>query len=137
MTSCTSVDLPDPLTPVTHVNAPSGNETSTFFNWTNDVDGMRTALSPGSPLTRRKQVARQYAALLANVATGELNLGSRGVEGIGLDLDTPVNFGAARTVRELIALTDRMLRANRGNYSRLNSTLTQINNAQGIGADCE
>ena len=113
------------------------DEMSTFFNWTNDVDGMRTALSPGSPLTRRKQVARQYAALLANVATGELNLGSRGVEGIGLDLDTPVNFGAARTVRELIALTDRMLRANRGNYSRLNSTLTQINNAQGIGADCE
>jgi hypothetical protein len=113
------------------------DEKSTFFNWTNDVEGMRAALSPGSPLTRRKQVARQYAALLANVVTGELNLGSRGVEGIGLDLDTPVSFGGARTVRELIALTDRMLRANRGNYSRLNSTLTQINNAQGIGADCE
>ena len=25
MTSCTSVDLPDPLTPVTHVSVPSGN----------------------------------------------------------------------------------------------------------------
>jgi hypothetical protein len=113
------------------------DETSTFFNWTNDVEGLRTALNPGSPLTRRKQVARQYAVLLANVVTGELNLGSRGVEGVGLDLDAPVNFGGATTVRELMALTDRMLRANRGNYSRLNATLTQINNGRGIEADCE
>ena len=31
MTSCTSVDLPDPLTPVTQVSAFSGIATSTFF----------------------------------------------------------------------------------------------------------
>jgi len=113
------------------------DERSTFFNWSNDLTGMRQALGPGSPLTRRKQVARQYAALLANVVTGELNLGFQGGESIGLDLDTRVNYSGATTLRELIALTDRMLSANRGNYARLNSTLTAINRGQGIGPVCE
>jgi len=113
------------------------DEASTYFNWTNDVEGMRQALSPGTGLTRRKQVSRQYAALLANVAAGEFGLGSQGGDGIGLDLDTRVNFGGATTLRDLIALTDRMLRANRGNYAKLNSTLTAINRGRGIGGICE
>ena len=98
---------------------------------------MRLALNPGQSLTRRKQVARQYAALLANVVTGEQNLGLQGGESIGLDLDTSVNYGGATTVRDLIALTDRMLKANRGNYTKLNATLTAINRGQGIGSSCE
>lgn len=113
------------------------DEVSTFFNWTNDVEGMRQALNPGTGLTRRKQVSRQYAALLANVVAGENGLASQGGEGIGLDLETRVNFGGATTLRELIALTDRMLRANRGNYAKLNATLTAINRGRGIGPICE
>ena len=110
------------------------DERSAFFNWSNDLDGMRQALSPGGSLTRRKQVARQYAALLANVVAGELNLGVQGTESIGLDLDTRVG---GTTLRSLISETDNMLRANRGNYARLNSTLTSINRGRGIGPVCE
>jgi hypothetical protein len=113
------------------------DEGSTYFNWSNDLEGMRLALNPGSSLTRRKQVTRQYAALLANVVTGELNLGFQGGENIGLDLDTRVDYAGATTVRELIVLTDRMLKANRGNYAKLNATLTAINRGRGIGPVCE
>ena len=113
------------------------DESSTYFNWSNDLQGMRLALNPGQSLTRRKQVARQYAALLANVVTGEQNLGLQGGESIGLDMNTSVNYAGATTVRDLIALTDRMLKANRGNYAKLNATLTAINRGQGIGSSCE
>ncbi len=113
------------------------DERSTYFNWSNDLVGLRQALSPGQSLTRRKQVARQYATLLANIVTGELNLGLQGGQGIGLDLNTSVNYGGATTLRDLIVVADRMLRANRGNYSKLNATLTAINSGRGIGSVCE
>jgi len=115
--------------------ARSVDERSAFWNWRNDVDGIRQALNPATPLTRHKQVARQYAALLANVAAGEIGL--QGGERIALDLDTRVSFAGATTLRELIALTDNMLRARRGNYAGLNATLTAINAGRGIGPVCE
>ena len=37
MTSCTSVLLPEPLTPVTHVSMPSGISTSTSFRLCSDA----------------------------------------------------------------------------------------------------
>lgn len=110
---------------------------STYFSWSNKLQGLRTALSPGAPLTRRKQIARQYAALLANVAAGELGLGFQGDNAIGLDPDTQITFAGASTVGELIALTDRWLRENRGNFARLNATLNQINRGRGIGPTCD
>jgi hypothetical protein len=112
---------------------------STFFNWSNDTQGMRAALAPAAPLTRRKQIARQYAALLANLAAGELGLddGVAGAGSIGLDADTRITFEGASTIGELAALTDRWLTQNRGNFNRLNSTLNQINRGRGIGAVCE
>ncbi|HET9250747.1 MAG TPA: hypothetical protein VFP58_01350 [Candidatus Eisenbacteria bacterium] len=113
------------------------DEHSTYFNWTNDLEGMRQALSPASPLTRRKQVARQYAAMLANAAAGELNLTPAGRTEIGLDLDTRVSFPGATMLRDLAALTDRTLRAARGNLARLNSTLTAVNQGRNIGPVCE
>jgi hypothetical protein len=112
------------------------DERSTYFNWSNDLDGLRQALNPVG-LTRRKQVARQFAALMANVAAGELNVGFQGRESIGLDPDTRVNYPGASTLRDLVAITDRMLRANRGNYAKLNATLTAINSGRGIGPVCE
>ena len=109
---------------------------STFFNWTNDMTGLRSALSPGTPLTRRKQIARQYAALLANVAAGELGVGYQGDAAVGLDLDTRITFSGASTIGELVALTERWLRENRGNFAQLNATLNQINRGRGIGPTC-
>jgi hypothetical protein len=100
---------------------------SSYFNWSNDVTGLRQALSPASPLTRRKQVIRQYAALLANVSAAQMGLNEADGTSIGLDLDTPVNFGGASTVGELIALTDRLLTGNRGDFAKLNSTLNLLN----------
>lgn len=112
------------------------DERSTYFNWNNDVDGLRQALNPVG-LTRRKQVVRQFAAILANVAAGELNVGFQGRESIGLDPDTRVDYRSAATLRDLIVVTDRTLRANRGNYATLNAALTAINNGRGIGPVCE
>lgn len=109
---------------------------STYFNWPNDLQGLRAALSPGAPLTRRKQIARQYAALLANVSAGELGLGYQGNNAIGLDPDTQIEFVGAATVGELITFTDRYLRENRGNFARLNASLNQINRGRGIGPVC-
>jgi hypothetical protein len=111
------------------------DEHSVYWNWANDLDGMRQALNPARPLTRQKQVTRQYAALLANVAAGALGLQSG--ERIGLDLDTRVTFAGATTLRDLMDLTDSMLRTRRGNFARLNSTLTSINAGRGIGPVCE
>jgi hypothetical protein len=109
---------------------------STYFNWSNDLQGLRSALSPASPLTRRKQIARQYAALLANVAAGELNLGIQGDNAISLDPDTQIEFSGAATVGELMTLTDRWLRENRGNFAQLNAKLNQVNRGIGIGPTC-
>ena len=117
--------------------ARSVNERSSYFSWPNDLAGMRDALSPRSPLTRRKQVARQYAAMLANVAAGELNLTPAGRNQISLDLDTRVSFSGAATLRELVSVTERTLRAKRGSLSKLNSTLTAINQGRDIGSVCE
>jgi hypothetical protein len=110
---------------------------SSYFNWSNDVDGLYAALNPTSPQTRRKQVIRQYAALLANVASGEVGVNTADGNDIGLDPDTPVTFGGARTVGELIALTDRLLAGNRGDFAKLNSTLNRLNRGLGIPTDCQ
>jgi hypothetical protein len=113
------------------------DEVSEYFHWTDDLEGMRQALRPGTGSTDRTEVSRQYVALLANVVAGEFGLGSPNGGGIGLDLETRVNYRGARTLRELIALTDRILRGNRGNYAKLNATLTAINRGRGIGSVCE
>ena len=88
-------------------------------------------------MTRRKQVARQYAALLANVVSGEQNVLIDNGDRIRLDLDTKVNYPGAMTLRDLVALTDRTLGVRRGSYAKLNTTLTAINRGRGIGAVCE
>jgi len=110
---------------------------SNYFNWGDDLQGMRQALMPGSPMTRSKQVARQYAAFLANVAAGELGVTPEGRNQIGLDLDTRIDFRGASTLRDLMRMTERTLSGRRGSYSQLNSKLTQVNRGQGIGPVCD
>ena len=70
---------------------------SGYFNWTNDVTGLRQALNPARPMTKRKRLVRQYAALLANVSAGERNAYDGGNE-IGLDVDTQVDIGTLSTI---------------------------------------
>lgn len=113
------------------------DEHSTYFNWRDDLQGMRQALRPASPMTRSKQLARQYAALLANVAAGELGATPQGRNQIGLDLDTRIDYSGSATLRDLIARTDRTLGGRRGSFSGLNAKLTQINRGQGIGPVCD
>jgi hypothetical protein len=110
---------------------------SSYFNWSNDAEGLYQALNPTGGNTLRKQVIRQYAALLANVVAGEAGITSSDDDVIGLDTDTRVSFGGARTIGELIALTDRLLAGNRGDFARLNSTLNRINRGQGIPTSCQ
>ncbi len=105
---------------------------SSYFNWTNDVNGLSQALNPPRPMTQRKRLARQYAALLANVAAGEQST----VDGstvIGLDLDTPVNATSAVTIGELMDQAETILVTGRGNFNRTANTLAQINAGRGIG----
>ena len=113
------------------------DDRSSYFNWSNDLDGFCQALNPGRPLTRRKQIIRQYAALLANVVAGERGYTTVNGDNIGLDPDTAVSFGGASTIGELIALTDRLLRGNRGDFTKLNATLNNVNRGRGIGPVCE
>jgi len=113
------------------------DERSSYFNWSNDVTGLRQALAPASPLTRRKQVARQYAAFLANIVAGERNLLLRDGDRVGLDPETRGSYAGATTLRELAEVTDRTLRAKSGNYTKLNSTLDGVNRGRGIGSVCE
>ena len=113
------------------------DERSRYFNWTNDVQGARDVLNPTGPITRGKQVARQFAALLANVAAGELGLTAENGDQVGLDPDTRVTYPGVTSIRELIASTERTLNTRRGSYARLNSTLNAINRGRGIDSTCE
>ena len=112
------------------------DELSTTFSWADDAGGLCQALRPASPLTQRKQAARQLAALLANVAAAELGVTDRNGRMIGLDPETTIQFRNARTIGELSALVDRMLARGRGSYSQANATMNSVNNGRGIGSVC-
>jgi len=113
------------------------DELSTYFNWTDDLAGLCAALSPGRPLTNRKQAARHFAAMLANVAAGELSATTRSGDAVSLDPSTPGNFPPATTVGELIAQANRMLVRGRGSFSQLSQRLDAVNRGRGIGDVCQ
>lgn len=113
------------------------DERSTYLNWESDVQGARQALGPARPWTRRKQVVREYVALLANVAAGAMDLTLPNGDRIGLDLDTRVDDPGATTLRDLIGATERALRTGSGSFARLNATLNQINRGIGIDSTCD
>ena len=113
------------------------DELSRYFNWPDDVTGLCAALNPPRPLTNRKQAIRQFAALMANVAAGELEITTRSGDAVSLDPATSGSFLSANTVGELIALSDRMLTSGRGSFSRLGQYLNAVNRGRGIGPVCQ
>ena len=113
------------------------DEGSTHFNWSDDLAGLCAALNPSPPMTNRKQVTRHYAAMLANVAAGELDLTTRSGESVRLDPSTPGSFRSAGTVGELMALAERMLRSGRGSFVQLRQQLNAVNSGRGIGPVCQ
>ena len=113
------------------------DELSTYFNWTDDLTGFCAALSPARPLTNRKQATRQFAALLANVAAGELSITTRSGDDVSLDPATAGSFPPARTIGELIAFANRMLSNGRGSFSQLTQRLDAVNRGRGLGPVCQ
>jgi hypothetical protein len=116
------------------------DERSRYFNWSNDLAGFCQALEPSGPMTRSKQVARNFVAMLANVSAGEVGAETDGGDAIGLDPDTPLRFrdaNNARTVAQLINSVDQMLLSRRGNYTRIAQELNTINSGRGIGPTCQ
>lgn len=113
------------------------DELSTHFNWTDDLAGLCAALSPGRPLTNRKQATRHFAALLANVAAGELSTTTQSGDAVSLDPATSLNYPQVATVGELIALANRMLVRGRGSFSQLSQRLDAVNRGRGIGEVCQ
>jgi hypothetical protein len=110
---------------------------SRYFNWSDDVAGLCQALSPRGPMTRRKSVARQFAALLANVSAGSNGVTLSDGSQIGLDLQTSVQFRGTRTIAQLITQIDQLLLSQRGNFANAAQTLHEINSGRGIGRVCE
>jgi len=89
------------------------DDRSAFFNWTSgtDFDQFCRTITPPKPMDQRKQAKRQFACLLANVCTDQLNLQpSRGGE-IYLDPSTAVHCDGfeAGTIGELIDEVDALL----------------------------
>jgi hypothetical protein len=113
------------------------DELSTYFNWPDDVTGLCAALNPVNPLTNRKQAIRHFAALLANVAAGELDIRTRNGDAVSLDPATSGSFSSASTVGELIALAERMLKSGRGSFAQLSQQLNAVNRGRGIGPVCQ
>jgi hypothetical protein len=113
------------------------DELSPYFNWSDDVGGLCAALNPAAPLTHRKQAIRHYAALVANVAAGELGVTTRSGDFVGLEPGTPINVPSANTIGELIALSERMLTRGKGSFSALSQRLNAVNRGRGIGPVCQ
>jgi hypothetical protein len=113
------------------------DQRSAYFNWSNDLDGLCQALRPARPLTRRAQLARDYAVLLANVCAGELGLNDRRGDPIGLDPDTGVDVPGFNTVGELAARVERMLASGRGNFAGMSRSVTRVNSGQGLATSCD
>lgn len=113
------------------------DERSQAFSWSDDVAGLRSALNPASPVTRRARAAQQLAALLANVCAREQGITAANGQTIGLDADTPVSIRSVSTVGELTALLDRMLTRRTGSFAQINANVTAVNRGQGIGATCQ
>jgi len=124
---------------------------SAFFTWTSASSAPGSSslcwvLGPPRPMDARKQAKRQFAALLANVAAGELNMITRNGESISLEPSTAISCGGASTIAGLIAATDVQLaqlesrplsdRAVTAAYRGIQDCCERINRGQGIGEVC-
>jgi hypothetical protein len=128
-------------------------DVSTFFNWTagTTVESFCAIINPPKPMDQRKQALRQFAALLANYATDQLNLTPNNGAALLLDPSTPISCGGftASTIGELITEIDLKLVTLAGQdlgnadvvakYTAIISCTDAINNGVGIPttAACE
>ena len=126
------------------------NTRSSFWNW--DAGTNRASfcalINPTKPMDVRKQALRQYAAFLANLCTGELNLITSNGEKIFLDPSTSISCGGvtSTTLGSLVTEVDATLAsldgqslstsATKAAYGNLISCLDAINNGIGIGEVC-
>lgn len=111
---------------------------SSYFNWSgNRFNGLAAALNPSRPMTQRKRLAREYAALLANMCAGERNLNTQSGANISLDADTEIDFNGASTVGELATMVDRMLRTGGGSFAQTTQFVRRVNNGVNIGPTCQ
>ncbi len=125
---------------------------SNFFNWTSSSSAapgsssLCWVLSPPRPMDARKQAKRQFAALLANVAAGELNMITRDGESISLEPSTSISCGGATTIAGLIVVTDVQLAELESRplsdpsvvaaYRGIQDCCERINRGLGIGPIC-
>jgi len=119
------------------------DDRSSFFNWSNDFDSFCITVNPPT-MNQRVQAKRQFATLLANFCTDQLNLQpSQGGE-IFLPGDTPVHCSGlnATTISQLIDEVDALLASLEGQdlssdavksaYGSIISCIDAINNGVSI-----
>ena len=115
--------------------------------WSDNFDGFCAALNPPNPVKQRQQAKRQFAAMLANVCAGELEIPANNGDIVSLPLGTPISCGGmdATTIGELIDEIDALLIALenenlndpdvRDQYTDIISCAGGINNGVGIPVD--
>ncbi|HZN79100.1 MAG TPA: HYR domain-containing protein, partial [Mycobacterium sp.] len=118
-----------------------------IFTWAagSDFSSFCSAVSNGGVMNQRRQAKRQFAALLANVCTGELGLVASNGDIIKLDPSTPVSCSglSSTTIGALITEVDGVLLTLEGQplsspvvkamYSQIIACLDAINNAENVG----
>lgn len=125
------------------------DESSEFFDWSDDFDGFCATVDPPRPMDLRKQTLRMYATLLANVCTGELGFVASNGATVSLDPATPIDCGhvdGVGTIADLIAEVEQALAELdglpltpdvRASYEPLKDCMDAISNGIGIGPTCE
>lgn len=120
---------------------------SAFFSWGDDFAGFCAAINPATT-NQRTQAKRQYAAMLANICTGELGLIANNGNEISLDPDTEITCdGDEMTIAELITWIEGQLASLEGQdlsdnsvknaYAKIVACTDNINNGVGIGPLCD
>lgn len=124
------------------------DDDSDFFDWVIDVSGFCAVIDPPRPMDVRKQAARQFAAFLANLASGDLDIETSNGEFPSLDPETPVTCdGEDTTLGDLADDIDELLddlsdedltdEDVKDAYGDIISCLDAINNGIGIGPVCD
>jgi hypothetical protein len=127
------------------------DDLSAFFEWPAgmELEGLCATIPPDPPMSPKKQAKRQFAALLANVCAGDLELVPANDEPIYLSRDTEIFCPglSAGTIGELLVEVDQSLLdlepllekdpGVRSTYGAIANCLDDINNGIGIGETCD
>jgi FlgD Ig-like domain len=121
------------------------DDQSAAFSWANDFDGFCATMNPAK-VDQRTQAKRQFAGVLANFCSGDLDIVNSIGQHVALDLDTPFSCGSlnVNTIGQFIHRADSILVALEGQnldnvktqYSQIIDCATSINEGIGIGRVC-